>query len=142
MDKATRFLEECKRSRKEPDRKVGKRVHGKYGLSSQKEVSRAELFLKILAEENKKSKNFEKIGTERLQKSFPNFAKSSNILETRKGFRRNAVSETANMRVPGFEPGSRAWEARVLPLDYTRLILKICFNIRKINFKFDFWAEY
>ena len=70
MDKAARFLGEGKRSRKDPDRKVGKRVHGKYGLSSQKEVSRAELFLKILAEENKKSKNLGKNRDGKVTKKF------------------------------------------------------------------------
>jgi hypothetical protein len=25
------------------------------------------------------------------------------------------------VRLPGFEPGSQAWEARILPLDYNRL---------------------
>ena len=85
------------------------RAHGKYGLLSQKEVSRAELFLKILAEENKKSKIFEKIGTERLQKSFPNFAKASNKFE---------------MRGVGFEP-TQALSQQILslppfPLGYPR----------------------
>ena len=29
------------------------------------------------------------------------------------------------MRQPGFEPGSLAWKAKVLPLDYWRLYIKI-----------------
>ena len=85
-------------------------------------TTKVELFLREVKKYKPKNEN-------KAVKSENFLAKTSNILETRKGFRRNAVSKTAIMRVPGFEPGSQAWEACVLPLDYTRLFFSFRFNI-------------
>lgn len=32
------------------------------------------------------------------------------------------VGKRVMVRVPGIEPGSQAWEARILPMDHTRLL--------------------
>ncbi len=45
---------------------------------------------------------------------------TQSFLHKNSGYRDPECKTTRGVRVPGFEPGLEAWEAPVLPLDYTR----------------------
>lgn len=45
------------------------------------------------------------------------------------------------VRVKGIEPLSQAWEARILPLNYTRSLERFCISANSSQLKVEIWHK-